>query len=178
MANKAKTNNHRRNNRQSNGLTGASNGPQVPQTDNSHHSRGASSPDGPRQSDCTWPQSSKLSQDNSVNDNDYHFNTDNYSQLDELFFNFCNKYKIITNKYFDSDILRRLLESILDFEEKFNEKTKDINKYIDITGIEKLKLDIQAKYKAIISDIVQFKLLNINENELIGKKKLNSKKKE
>jgi hypothetical protein len=108
------------------------------------------------------------------NDNE----NDNIDKLIKIVIDFANKFKYLTNNNFDENELKIILTNILNINQKFQEKTKSINDYIDIGTIENYQKELQTCFKEIASNHLNKLIQRINEQILIDKKKANIKKKE
>jgi len=71
-----------------------------------------------------------------------------------------------------------LLRLVEEFRSKIREGTSDANNFLTITDIEHLWSELRGSTSSIYSDMLTDLLAEIDETELIHKKKLNIEKKE
>jgi len=71
-----------------------------------------------------------------------------------------------------------LLKLVEEFRNKIKEGTSNANNFMTITDIEKLWTELRGNTSLLYSDMISDLLAEVDETDLIRKKKLNIKKKE
>jgi hypothetical protein len=83
----------------------------------------------------------------------------------------------INEQPFEFDVIKYQKASD-NFKQSFDEKTSDITNFMTITELEKIWSNFDSDILKINKEIIQDRIKNINEKELISQKKKNTKRKE
>jgi len=76
-----------------------------------------------------------------------------------------------------SEYSEELLRIIEEFRQRIVEGTSDLGRFLTITEIERLWSELRGNTSLLYSDMLSDLLSNVNESELIRKKKRNTEKK-